>query len=414
MRVTRDLGLVYAAAFLRSVGVGLTGVLLALYLAQAGLSAGAIGAIVAAGLAGGAAATLLVTLGADRLGRRVTLLTLGALTAAGGVALALASDFWVFFAAAFFGMVNGMGRDRGGAVALEQAMLPETVSAERRTWALAFYNLALDTGGALGSLAAALPFVFRESRSFGTLDSYRATFGLYAALMLVAAALYVGLTARVEVHTGQRPVPPVSPESKRIVYKLSALFTLDSIGGGFLANTLLAYWFFRRFGVGEEWLGPLFFAAGLANAGSHLGAAWLGGRIGLVNTMVFTHIPANLLLLAVPFAPSFGWAAALFLVRECLIRMDVPTRQSYTLAVVAPSERTFASGVTNLTRNASWAVAPSLAGWLMQSAATLSAPLFFGSGLKIVYDLLLYRAFRHLPAPEERKAGPSPASPGSG
>ena len=405
MRMTRDLALVYAAAFLRSVGVGLTGVLLALYLAQAGLSGGAIGVVVAAGLAGGAAATLLVTVGADRLGRRATLLGLAALTAAGGVVLALASEFWVFVAAAFFGMVNGMGRDRGGAVALEQAMLPETVSAERRTWALAFYNLALDTGGALGSLAAALPFVFRESRSFGTLsilDSYRTAFGLYAALMLVAAALYLGLTARVEVHTGQRPVPPVSPESKRIVYKLSALFTLDSIGGGFLANTLLAYWFFRRFGVGEEWLGPLFFAAGLANAGSHLGAAWLGGRIGLVNTMVFTHIPANLLLLAVPFVPSFGWAAALFLLRECLIRMDVPTRQSYTLAVVAPGERTFASGVTNLTRNASWAVAPSLAGWLMQSAATLSAPLFFGSGLKIVYDLLLYRAFRHLPAPEEQ------------
>src|SRR3990167_2138260 len=171
----------------------------------------------------------LVTVGADRLGRRATLLGLAALTAAGGVVLALASEFWVFFAAAFFGMANGMGRDRGGAVALEQAMLPETVAAERRTWALAFYNLALDTGGALGSLAAALPFVFRESRSFGTLsilDSYRTAFGLYAALMLVAAALYLGLTARVEVHTGQRPVPPVSPESKRIVYKLSALFTL--------------------------------------------------------------------------------------------------------------------------------------------------------------------------------------------
>jgi len=407
MRLTRDLGLVYAAAFLRSAGVGLTGVLLALYLAQAGLSAGAIGVVVAAGLGGGAAATLVVTLGADRLGRRATLLGLALLTAAGGALLAAASTFWVFLAAGFFGMVNGMGRDRGGAVALEQALLPETVPAERRTWALAFYNLALDTGGALGSLAGALPFVFRERLEFAALDSYRATFGVYAALMLVGALFYLGLSRRVEIHTGGTPAPPVSRESKRIVYKLSALFTLDSIGGGFLANALLAYWFFRRFGVGEEWLGPLFFAAGLANAGSHLGAAWLAGRIGLVNTMVFTHIPANLLLMAVPFAPGFGWAAALFLLRECLVRMDVPTRQSYTLAVVQPAERTFASGVTNLTRNASWAVAPSFAGWLMQSAATLSAPLFFGSGLKIIYDLLLFRAFRHLPAPEERQADPS-------
>src|SRR3989304_4723354 len=154
----------------------------------------------------------------------------------------LTRDLGLVYAAAFFGMVNGMGRDRGGAVALEQAMLPETVSAERRTWALAFYNLALDTGGALGSLAAALPFVFRERWALETLDSYRATFGLYAGLMAAAALLYFGLTRRVEVHTGQAPVPPVSPAAKRIVYKLSALFTLDSIGGGVPANTPPAHW----------------------------------------------------------------------------------------------------------------------------------------------------------------------------
>jgi MFS family permease len=229
------------------------------------------------------------------------------------------------------------------------------------------------------------------------------TFGFYTVLMLAAAALYLGLTRQVEVRAAGAAAPPVSPEAKRIVYRLSALFTLDSIGGGFLTNTLLAYWFFRRFGAGEEWLGPLFFAAGLANAGSHLGAAWMAGRIGLVNTMVFTHIPASLLLIAAAFVPSFGWAAALYLAREALSRMDVPTRQSYTLELVAPTERTFASGVTNLTRNVSWAVAPSFAGWLMQSAATLSAPLFIGSGLKIVYDLLLYAGFRRLKAPEERK-----------
>lgn len=404
MKLTSDLLLVYAAAFLRSAGIGLTGVLLALYLAQAGLSGAAIGVVVAVGLAGGAAATLLVTLAADRLGRRTTLLGLALLGAAGGVGLALGARFWVFLLAGFFGMINGMGRDRGGAVALEQAMLPETVPAERRTWALAFYNLVLDTGGALGSLAAGLPYLWRHRFSVELLDSYRLTFGLYSLLMLLTVALYLGLTSRVELQTGGAPLPPVSPASKRIVFRLAGLFTLDSIGGGFLANTLLAYWFFRRFGVGEEWLGPLFFAAGLANALSHLVAAWLAGRIGLVNTMVFTHIPANLLLMAVAFVPGFRWAAALFLARECLVRMDVPTRQSYTLAVVGPSERTFASGVTNLTRNLSWAAAPSLAGWLMQSAATLSAPLFLGSGLKIVYDLLLYRAFRHLPAPEEQRA----------
>ena len=404
MLPNRNLLLIYVAAFVRSMGIGLTGVLLALYLAQAGLGAGAIGIVVAGGLGGAAAGTLLVTLWADRLGRRPTLLGLALLSAVGGVTVALASRFSVFLLAAFFGMLNGMGRDRGGAVALEQAVVPEIVPAERRTWALAYYNLVLDAGGALGSLLGGLPYLLRRSLAVELLDSYRLTFGFYTLLMVTAAALYLGLTQQVEVHGAGEAQPPISAASKKIVFRLAGFFTLDSLGGGFLTNTLLAYWFFRRFGVGEEWLGPLFFAAGLANAGSHLGAAWLAGRIGLVNTMVFTHIPANLLLLAVPFAPGFGWAAVLFLARECLVRMDVPTRQSYTLALVAPAERTFASGVTNLTRNLSWVVAPSFAGYLMQSAATLSAPLFVGSGLKIVYDLLLFAAFRRIKPPEERAA----------
>jgi predicted MFS family arabinose efflux permease len=348
---------------------------------------------------------LLVALAADRLGRRTMLMLLALLSVAGGVVLALASEFTIFLLAAFFGMLNGMGRDRGGAVALEQAMVPETVPAARRTWALAWYNLLLDTGGALGGLAGSLPYLLRQRFALEVLESYRWTFGFYTVLMLAGAALYLGLTKQVEVHPeASGPAPPISPAAKRIVYRLAAIFTLDSVGGGFLTNTLLAYWFFKRFGVGEEWLGPLFFAAAQANAGGHLAAAWIAGRIGLVNTMVFTHIPASLLLIAVAFVPSFAWAAVLFLMREALARMDVPTRQSYTLALVAPAERTFASGVTNLTRNISWAAAPSFAGWLMQSAATLSAPLFLGSGLKIAYDLLLYFSFRHLKAPEERAA----------
>ncbi|HXE74944.1 MAG TPA: MFS transporter [Candidatus Xenobia bacterium] len=403
MTLSRDLLLILLAAFLRSAGIGLTGVLLALYLAQAGLSGGKIGVVVAVGLAGSAAATLLVALAAERLGRRTTLLLLAMLSVAGGVALVLASEFTAFLLAAFFGMLNGMGRDRGGAVALEQAMVPETVPAERRTWALAWYNLLLDAGGALGGLAGSLPYFLRQGYGLDVLESYRWTFGFYTVLMLAGAVFYFGLTERVETHAAAAAPAPVSPAAKRIVYRLAAIFTLDSIGGGFLTNTLLAYWFFKRFGVGEEWLGPLFFAAGLANAGGHLAAAWIAGHIGLVNTMVFTHIPASVLLIAVAFVPSFGWAAVLFLMRELLARMDVPTRQSYTLALVAPAERTFASGVTNLTRNISWAAAPPFAGWLMQSAATLSAPLFLGSGLKIVYDLLLFFSFRHLPAPEERR-----------
>jgi MFS family permease len=179
------------------------------------------------------------------------------------------------------------------------------------------------------------------------------------------------------------------------------LFSLDAFGGGFLTDALVAYWFFLRFGVAEASLGFLFFAVHLLNAASHLGAAWLARRIGLVNTMVFTHLPSSLFLIAAAFAPSVKWAVLLFLCREALVEMDVPTRQSYVAAVVLPNERTFASGITNLARNVFWAIGSSLAGFFMQNVA-FSAPLVIGGGAKISYDLLLYRAFRKLRPAEER------------
>jgi predicted MFS family arabinose efflux permease len=174
------------------------------------------------------------------------------------------------------------------------------------------------------------------------------------------------------------------------------------MGGGFLTDALVSYWFFRRFGIAENKLGLLFFAVHVLNAFSHLGAAWLAKRIGLLKTMVFTHLPSSIFLIAAAFAPSATWAIVLFLLRESLVEMDVPTRQSYVSAVVRPSERTFASGVTNLTRNLSWAAASSVAGLFMQRIA-FSAPLLLGGGLKIVYDVLLWRAFRHIVPPEEKK-----------
>jgi len=192
----------------------------------------------------------------------------------------------------------------------------------------------------------------------------------------------------------------ITPENKRILAKLTALFSLDAFGGGFLTDALVAYWFFRRFGVAEHDLGLVFFAVHILNACSHLGAAWLARRIGLVNTMVFTHLPSSLFLMAVPFAPSFKWAVLLFLCREALVEMDVPTRQSYVAALVRPSERTLASGITNLARNVFWAVGSAAAGFLMQTL-TFSAPLLIGGGAKVTYDILLYRSFRRVRPPEE-------------
>lgn len=405
MPVDRNLLLIYAAASLRSLGVGLTGLILGIYLSRAGFSATLIGVVIAAGLAGTALATLIVTFRADRLGRRRTLITLSLLGALGGLGLALTADLPGVLLLSFLGMLNGMGRDRGAAYALEQAIIPETTIAERRTWALAWYNLVLDAGHALGALAGAVPFLFRRWLEVDPLSSYHLTFGLYATLSLLSAALYAFLSPKIEAAgvaaSAAKEPAKLSPQSKKIVTKLAALSGLDSLGGGFLTSALIAYWFFRRFGVSEATLGPLFFAVRLLNAASYLVAAWLARRFGLLNTMVFTHIPSSLFLLALPFAPSFSWAVACFLARESLVEMDVPTRQSYILAVVQPNERTFASGITNLTRNAAWATAPSFAGYFMQHLA-LAAPLFAGGGIKIVYDLVLYGAFRRLRPPEEQ------------
>jgi MFS family permease len=391
------------AAWLRSFGIGLLGVVLGIFLYRHGLSSSQIGFVIAAGLAGAAVATMFVTMRADRTGRRQTLFILSLLTAAGAVPLILNFRFSAILVFAFVGMLNGMGTDRSASFALEQAVIPGLVSAQRRTWSLSWYNVVLDSSGALGALAAGIPLLEQRLWGVDLTTSYRTLFIGYAILNLFGGVFYLFLPSKIEIPStgllGARPTA-VSPETKSVVSKLAGLFALDSFGGGLLTDALVSYWFFRRFGLTESKLGILFFVVHLLNALSHLGAAFIARRIGLVKTMVFTHLPSSLLLMAVPFAASTRWAVLLFLLRESLVEMDVPTRQSYVTAVVRPNERTFASGVTNLTRNLSWAVASSVAGLLMQIA--FSAPLLVGGGLKVVYDLLLYRAFRHVVPPEER------------
>ncbi len=391
------------AAFFRSLAIGMTGVLLVIYLSSIGWEIKTAGLLVTVGLAGAATATLITSLVADRVGRRPTLVVLAALTALGALALATTRQRWLLFVVAFLGMLNGLGRDRGPAYALEQALLPETTTPERRTYVLAWYGLVLDAGLALGSLLAGIPVFLRGRLGWPPHSAYAAAWFLSALLALLAGALAATLSSRVEIPPNSRRVSEgarLQPESRRRIARLAALTGMDSLGGGFLTSALVSYWFFRRFGIGEEWLGPLFFGARVANAGSHLVAAWLARRIGLLNTMVFTHIPSSLFLVAVPFAPSVGWATALFLARESLVEMDVPTRQSYILAVVQPEERAFASGMTTLTRNIAYALAPAGAG-LAMSGLALGSPLFLGAGTKIAYDLLLYFSFCKIKPPEE-------------
>ena len=393
-----DRRILLVCAFLRAFATGLLGVLLGLYLARLQFNAAEIGVVIGVGLSGAALSTLVVTFLGDRLGRRRSLLVLSVLATLGGVALLWTTHLLAVCLAAFLGMVNGAGRDRGSALVIEQAVLPQTVSDSGRTKAYAWYNVLQDSGHAVGALAAGLPSLFGD----GGLLGYQIAIAVYAALYALTGLLYLGLSAAIENAAPlSRWLPPLSPESRRIIARVAGLFAIDSFAGGFLGTALLSYFFFVRFGVNEATIALLFFFARVANGISHLGAAWLAARIGLINTMVFTHIPASIFLIAVALVPQFWMAATLFILRELLVEMDVPTRQSYVMAMVRPEERTFASGITSLVRLSGWAVGPFAAGALMQSVA-LATPLIVGGALKIGYDVMLYFSFRGLKPPEEK------------
>ena len=412
MRLSRSLLVIYVAGFLRSLGVGLLGVVLAVYLSRVGVSATGIGLVIAAGLLGACAATTAVTWGSVRIGYRASLVTLSLLAAIGGWALSVLPSFPILLFLAFVGMVNGMGTDRSAAFALEQAVIPALVPDRSRTWGLSWYNVLLDSGGALGALGAGLPLVLSNWVHVSLVAGYRYLFVAYAVLNVSSALLYVLLRADASY---LHPTPSAPAESsasalsRSPVHRIAALFAVDAFGGGFLTDALVSYWFFTRFGLAEQTLGLLFFTVHILNEASHLGAAWIAERIGLLNTMVFTHLPSSLFLIAVPFASSSKWAIVLFLLRESLVEMDVPTRQSYVAALVKPHERAYASGITNITRTGAWAAASAISGILMQRLA-FSAPLVIGGTLKITYDILLFRNFRHIKAPEELARNPASVS----
>ena len=391
--------LLYASAFVRAMAVSTAGVTLGGFLGKLNAGSRELGIVVSAGLAGSAVAAILATLTADRVGRQRFLILTGLLGALGTAAFALASSPAVLVVAAFVGMVNGMGKDRGAALILEQAVLPSIAPAAQRTQVIARYTMMLDLGHALGALAAGAPALLARTTSLTGAAPHRATLLACAAGGLAAIAIYRRVGNALDVDAA--PKVTLTPQSRAIVVRISSLFAIDSLAGGFLTTAMLSFFFFERFGVSEAAIAALFFGARILNAVSHLGAAWLAKRIGLVNTMVFTHIPSSLLLVTVAFAPSFPVAAVLFLIREGLADMDVPTRQSYVLSVVEPNERTVVSGITTLVRVAAWAVAPGFAGLIM-TGDTMFLPLVIGAAMKICYDLTLWRAFRGIKPPEER------------
>jgi MFS family permease len=382
------------------------GVSIGAYLKTLGYGAATVGYVTSAGLSGAVIAMLLATLGADRVGRRRTLVLLSALGAVGGTVVLWPLPELPLVCIAFFAMWNGMGRDRGPASMLEQAMLPATATEETRTTAFARYNALQDAGNALGFLLVAgmlaVPIGIAALAGAGA-GELRIILAIYPVTSLAAIALYASLSSAVEAPVAIRRAP-LSREGRRVVTRLSALFALDSLGGGFVSAALVSYFFFERFGAPVETVAILFFAARILNALSHLAAARLARWIGLVNTMVFTHIPSSLFLASAAIVPSFPVAAVLFLLRESLAEMDVPTRQSYVMAVVRPEERTVASGSTNLIRLAGWAVAPAIGGALMEGYS-LAVPLIAGAALKIAYDIALWLSFHQLAPPEEQPAG---------
>lgn len=388
----------YWARGLRAFGDGFVSLLLPVYLKALGFDAFAIGLIAAATLAGSAIATIVVGFTAQRYGRRLLLVIATLLMIGTGIGFAGFERFWPLALVAFFGTLNPSAGDVSLFMPLEQAVLAEAAPARARTSAFVLYSLVGSLVGALGALAAGLPEIARFWLGLGFVDSLRWMFGLYALLGLAGYHLYRRLPASLDPKP-ETLAPPLGP-SRNIVFGLAALFSLDAFGGGLIVQSLLALWLFQRFGLSLTTAGTIFFWSGLASAASYVAAGRIAARIGLVNTMVFTHLPSNLCLVAMAFAPKLWIAVALWLVRSSLSQMDVPTRTSYVMAVVTPAERAAAASVTAVPRSLAAALAPVLAGWLL-AMSPFGWPALFAGSLKAIYDVLLLICFGGRKPPED-------------
>lgn len=393
----RSARLLLTTKALRGVGDGFTALLLPVYLTGLGLSAFQVGIVATCAMLGSALLTLGVGLAGHRVSARTLLLVSCGLMLATGLAFSQAHAFWPLAMVAFVGTLNPSSGDVSVFVPLEQAMMAHAGPDSERTTRFATYNVVGAAGVALGALSVGLIDPLSEALARPRGDLLEAAFVLYGLIGAAAFLIYRRLpddTAEAaELRTGLGP-------SRKRVFQLAALFSLDSFGGGFLVQSLLALWLFDHFGLSLAAAGAFFFWTGLLTAGSQFAAGHLARRIGLINTMVFTHIPANLCVIAAAFAPSLPVALALLTVRSALSSMDVPARTSYVMAVVTPPERAAAAGMTNVPRSLAAALSPTLAGALF-TATVFPWPLLIGGGLKVVYDLLLLNQFRHVKPPEE-------------
>jgi len=416
--LSKDGKLLLVARTIRTFAYGFLSVVLAIYLKLIGLGDLYIGLILTATLVNSVIFTLIASFYADRIGRRKTLIVYAALMSLSGAIFFVTTNYIALIVSALIGTINVTGTETGAFLSIEQAILPQTSNdIKKRNTLYAIYNMVGTFAMSAGILLSGLPRIFVQHYGLNQIESIRPLFLLYSIIGLGVLGIYFLVSKRLEIDLGtgdnnnnqkiitnlSKPVrQALSPKSKEIVGKLSALFAIDSFGGGFVIQGIVSFWFFTKFGADLTNLSYIFSVAGVLTAFSFLVSAKIADRIGLINTMVFTHIPSNILLILAAFAPTFPLAIALYLARMALSQMDVPARQSYIVAAVNEDERTAAAGITNISRNVSQSISPSLAGYILQSLSYISAPLVIGGVLKIAYDIALYFNFKNKEKSDER------------
>lgn len=408
--LTLDGNFLFITRIARMFGYGFLSVVLILYLEQVGLSQVQIGLLLTLTLVGDTLISLWITTNADRLGRRRMLIVGAILMVFASVLFAMTRNFVFLLIAATIGVISPSGYEVGPFLSIEQAVLSQIIPNERRTHIFAWYNLVGSFATALGALGGGTLVQTLQDSGVTPLGSYRMIVIGYAVIGGMLVGLFTRLSPAVEIQQGNDPSHSTSAlktrfglhRSKWVVLKLSALFSIDAFAGGFVLQSILAYWFHVRFNVQPAILGSIFFGANILAGLSALSAAWVASKIGLIRTMVFTHIPSNILLILVPLMPNLPLAITVLLLRFSISQMDVPTRQSYTMAVVAPDERSAAAGITGIARTTGASLSPVVTGPLLANAALMNLPFFLSGGLKIIYDLLLYRNFKAIKPPEEK------------
>jgi MFS family permease len=402
----RDIPLLFITRLIRMFGYGFLSVVLVLYLSQRGLNEGEIGLLLTLTLVGDAAITLLITTSADRLGRRRMLILGAALMAIAGLVFTLTGNYILLVATAIIGVISPSGNEIGPFLSIEQASLSQLMPDEKRTQTFAWYNLEGSFATATGALVGGVLAQLLQNAGYTPVNSYQVVLMGYTLIGVMLVGLFLLLSRAIEAPSSSEMISIQRRfglhKSKKVVFKLSSLFALDAFAGGLVVQSMVAYWFNIKFGVQPAVLGGIFFAANILAGISALSAAWIAKRIGLINTMVYTHIPSNILLILVPFMPTLPLAVFALLLRFSISQMDVPTRQSYTMAVVSPDERSAAMGVTSIARSVGAMLSPAITGQLMAVTGLMGAPFVIAGSLKIVYDVLIWRGFKAVKPPEEK------------